>query len=538
MPAEMTKYARILATVGIALAMFLAALDQTIVGTALPRIIAELNGLEYYAWVATAYMVASTTMTPISGKLGDLFGRKPALLVGIVGFVLASALCGQAQDMTELVAFRGIQGLFGGVLFATVFASVADLYDPKTRARIQGLFGGIFGIASIVGPVIGGYLTDNVGWRWVFYVNVPVGLVALAVVLVTMPRVAHQASWRDIDFLGALTLAGTLVPLLIAFSITRDHDFTSPEVLGLLAVAAVVGVIFFIVEQRTEHPIVPFGLWRNRTFAVSMVTGFFVTFGMFGAILYVPLIYQGVLGIPATNSGLLITPMMFGLVVASLVTGQLITRVDRYRFIGTFGILVMMAGLWLLSGVTVGTSELEVVRDLVLVGIGLGVTMPLYINATQSAVARQYLGVVSSQIQFWRNVGGTIGVSILGAVLAHQLPLKIQENIAALNLPPEALAAIPSGSSPQAIFDAARIAATKAQLPAQLQPLFDQILVAVRSALAITIHDIFIYAAVIVAVAAVASVFLKEVPIRGHTPREQQDIREAEMREEVPAFGG
>ena len=537
MPAEMTKNARILATIGIALAMFLAALDQTIVGTALPRIIAELNGLEYYAWVATAYMVASTTMTPISGKLGDLFGRKPALIVGIVGFVLASALCGQAQDMTELVAFRGIQGLFGGVLFASVFASVADLYDPRTRARIQGLFGGIFGIASVVGPVIGGYLTDNVGWRWVFYVNVPVGLVALAVVLLTLPRVAHQASWRDIDFLGALTLAGTLVPLLIAFSITRDHDFGSPEVLGLLAVAAVVGVIFFIIEQRSAHPIVPFVLWRNRTFAVSMITGFFVTFGMFGAILYVPLIYQGVLGIPATNSGLLVTPMMLGLVVASLVTGQLITRIDRYRFIGTAGILVMMAGLWLLSGVTVGTSELEVVRDLVLVGIGLGVTMPLYINATQSAVARQYLGVVSSQIQFWRNVGGTIGVSILGAVLAHQLPVKIQENIASLNLPPQALAAIPSGGSPQAIFDPARIAAVKAQLAPQLQPLFDQILVAVRSALAFTIHDVFIYATVIVGIAAIVSVFLKEVPIRGHTPREQQDIREAEMREEVPAYG-
>ena len=537
MPAEMTKNARILATIGIALAMFLAALDQTIVGTALPRIIAELNGLEYYAWVATAYMVASTTMTPISGKLGDLFGRKPALIVGIVGFVLASALCGQAQDMTELVAFRGIQGLFGGVLFASVFASVADLYDPRTRARIQGLFGGIFGIASVVGPVIGGYLTDNVGWRWVFYVNVPVGLVALAVVLLTLPRVAHQASWRDIDFLGALTLAGTLVPLLIAFSITRDHDFGSPEVLGLLAVAAIVGVIFFIIEQRSAHPIVPFVLWRNRTFAVSMITGFFVTFGMFGAILYVPLIYQGVLGIPATNSGLLVTPMMLGLVVASLATGQLITRIDRYRFIGTAGILVMMAGLWLLSGVTVGTSELEVVRDLVLVGIGLGVTMPLYINATQSAVARQYLGVVSSQIQFWRNVGGTIGVSILGAVLAHQLPVKIQENIASLNLPPQALAAIPSGGSPQAIFDPARIAAVKAQLAPQLQPLFDQILVAVRSALAFTIHDVFIYATVIVGIAAIVSVFLKEVPIRGHTPREQQDIREAEMREEVPAYG-
>ncbi len=536
MPGEMTRNARILATIGVGLAMFLAALDQTIVGTALPRIVSELNGLEYYAWVATAYMVASTTMTPISGKLGDLFGRKPALLVGIVGFVLASALCGQAQNMTELVAFRGIQGIFGGVLFASVFASVADLYDPRTRARIQGVFGGIFGIASVVGPVIGGYLTDNIGWRWVFYVNVPVGLAALVVVFVTMPAVAHKASWRDIDFLGALTLAGTLVPMLVAFSITRDHDFVSPEVLGLLAIAAVIGVIFFVIERRVQHPIVPFELFRNRTFAVSMITGFFVTFGMFGAILYVPLIYQGVLGIAATNSGLLVTPMMLGLVAASIVTGQLITRIDRYRFVGTVGILVMMAGLFLLSQVTVSTADLEVVRDLVLVGIGLGVTMPLYINATQSAVAKQYLGVVSAQIQFWRNVGGTIGVSILGAVLAHQLPVKIQENIAALNLAPQAVAAIPSSSSPQAIFDAARIAATRAQLPPQFQSVFDQVLVSVRAALASTIHDVFLYATVIVAVAAVASVFLKEVPIRGRTPREQQETRDAEAREEVPAF--
>ncbi len=532
MPSEMTRNARLLATIGVALAMFLAALDQTIVGTALPRIVAELNGLEFYAWVATSYMVASTTMTPISGKLGDLFGRKPALLVGIVGFVLASALCGQAQDMTELIAFRGVQGLFGGVLFASVFASVADLYDPRTRARIQGLFGGIFGIASIVGPVVGGYLTDNVGWRWVFYVNVPVGLVALAVVFLTMPAVAHKASLRDIDFLGAFTLAATLVPLLVGFSITRDHEFGSPQVLGLLALAGVMAAVFFVVEQRAEHPMVPFGLWRNRTVAVSMITGFLVTFGMFGAILYVPLIYQGVLGIAATNSGLLVTPMMLGLVVASLVTGQLITRIDRYRLVGTAGIVVMMAGLWLLAQVTIATTELEVVRDLVLVGLGLGVTMPLYINATQSAVTRQYLGVVSSQIQFWRNVGGTIGVSILGAVLSHQLPLKISAGIAALKLPPQFAAAVPTGGSPQAIFDPASIAATRAQLPAALQPLYDQVLSTVRTALAGTIHDVFIYATAIVAIAAVVSVFLTEVPIRGHAPREQAEV------EGAPAFGG
>ncbi len=535
MPAEMTKNARILATVGVALAMFLAALDQTIVGTALPRIVGELQGLEFYAWVATAYMVASTTTTPIAGKLGDLFGRKPFLLIGIAGFVLASALCGQAQDMTQLVIFRGVQGLFGGALFASVFASIADLFDPRTRARMQGLFGGIFGIASIVGPVVGGYLTDNVGWRWVFYVNVPVGIIAFVAVFLTLPAVAHKASWRDIDFLGAGALAATLVPLLIGFSITRDHDFTSPEVLGLLGFSAVMAAIFFLIELREAHPIVPFGLWKNRTFAVSMITGFFVTFGMFGAILYVPLIYQGILGVAATNSGLLVTPMMLGMVAASLLTGQIITRVDRYRLVGTVGILVMVAGLFLLGQVGVGTSELEVVRDLILVGAGLGVTFPLYINATQSAVAHQFVGVVSSQIQFWRNIGGTIGVSILGAVLSHQLPQKIQEQIAALNLPPQALAAIPSGGSPQAIFDTARIAATRAQLAPQLQPVFDQVLNAIRTALALTIHDVFFYATAIVALAAVASLFLKEVPIRGHTPRERV---EAEVQEGAPAFGG
>src|SRR6266851_4177324 len=473
MPAEMSRNAKILATLGIALAMFLAALDQTIVGTALRRIVAELQGLDYYAWVATSYLVASTTMTPISGKLGDLFGRRSALLVGIVGFVLASALCGQAQDMTELIAFRGVQGLFGGVLFSNVFASVADLFDPKTRARVQGIFGGIFGIASVVGPVVGGYLTDNLTWRWVFYVNVPVGIIALAAVFFFLPSVTHKASWRDIDFLGAVTLAATLVPLLVGLSITRDHDWSSPEVLGLLGFAAVMGAVFFLIEQREKNAIVPFGLWKNRTFAVSMITSFFVAFGMFGAILYVPLIYQGILGIAATNSGLL--------------TGQIITRVDRYRLVGTVAMIVMMSGLWLLGQVTVDTKEIEVVRDLVLVGAGLGATFPLYINASQAAVARQYLGVVSSQIQFWRNIGGTIGVAIFGAVLSHDLPKKIQENIAALNLPSAIVSNLSTSTSPQAIFDPAKIAALRASVPPALQPVIDQILNAIRAALASTI---------------------------------------------------
>jgi EmrB/QacA subfamily drug resistance transporter len=528
----MDRTARILASIGVGLALFLAALDQTIVGTALPRIVGELNGLEYFAWVATAYMVTSTTTTPIAGKLGDLFGRKPFLLAGMIGFVLASALCGQAQDMMELVIFRGIQGLFGGVLFASVFASLADLFPPQTRARIQGVFGGIFGIASVVGPTLGGYLTDNAGWRWVFYVNVPVGILAVAVVFFTMPRTKHNASWRDIDFLGAGLLAATLVPLLVGFSITRDHEFNSPEVLGLLGFAALMAVIFFIVEQRVAHPVVPFVLFKNVTFAVSSITGFFVAFGMFGAIVYIGLVYQGVLGVGATNSGLLATPMMVGLIGASIVTGQLMIRITRYRFLGTIGLIIMVLGLYGLAQVNVGTPQLDIVRDLVMVGIGLGVSMPLYINATQSALPREYLGVATSQIQFWRNVGGTVGVAILGAVVSHQLPQRIQTQVAALNLPPEVVASLPSGGSAQAIFDPARIAAARASLPPQAQDLFDQVVQAIRSALALSLHDVFVYAAAVVSVAVVVSLFLKEVPLKARERPSADEVREG-----APAFG-
>jgi EmrB/QacA subfamily drug resistance transporter len=517
MPAEMTRDARIFATIGVGLALFLAALDQTIVGTALPRIVADLNGLDYFAWVATAYLVTSTTLTPIAGKLGDLFGRKPFVLGGMIGFVLASALCGQAQNMAELIAFRAVQGIFGGVLFASVFATIGDLYAPAERAKLQGVFAGIFGVASVVGPVVGGFLTDNLSWRWVFYVNVPVGVLAIAVVFVTLPAVAHQASWRDIDFAGAFALAATLVPLLIALSITQNHDLTSPEVLSLLGVAAVMAVIFFLIERRNPHPVVPFDLWKNPTFAVSTAIGFLLGFAMFGAIIFVSLVYQGVLGIPATNSGLLITPLMVGLITASVITGQLMVRIKRYRYIGTVGAVILTLGLVLLAQVTVGTPEIEVVRDLVLVGLGVGVGMPLYLNATQSAVAAQYLGVVSSQIQFWRNIGSTVGVALLGSVLGHELSQKIAAAV------PAQLAGAVSATSgnAQAIFS-----------PDAMQKIPAPVLLAIRGALASALHDVFLIAAGVAALAVVVSLFLQEVPLRGRTQRAPRP--EAET---APAFG-
>jgi EmrB/QacA subfamily drug resistance transporter len=497
----LTRRRMILATAGTMLALLLAALDQTIVGTAIPRIVADLNGLDRLAWVTTAYLVTSTTMTPIAGKLGDLFGRKPFLLAGMIGFVASSVLCGLSQDMTQLIVFRGIQGLFGGVLFATVFTVIADLFPPHQRGRAQGLFGGVFGLSSIVGPTAGGFITDHWGWRWVFEVNIPVGIIAVVVVMLGLPYVRSKASWRDIDFWGAAALAAGVVPLLIALSITRDHAWTSPQVTGLLAVAVLMLAAFVFIESRVAQPIVPLELFKNPTFTVSMIVGFLTAFGMFGSILFTPLVFQGVLGISATNSGALITPMMFGLLAASTLTGFVMRRIKYYRFLGTLGVAVMIGGMWLLSRITPSSAEWNVVAALIVVGLGIGVTFPLYLTAVQVALPRKYLGVASSQIQFWRNMGGTVGSAILGAVLSTRLPDYLKTRVTALHLPPQVGAHLPTGSA-QSIL--------QPDVLAKLPPAFVH---AIRLALSDTLRDIYFFAGLILVVALVSTVFLKEVPI-------------------------
>jgi EmrB/QacA subfamily drug resistance transporter len=536
--AELTTRIKVLATIGVMLALLLAALDQTIVGTALPRIVAELNGLDRYSWLITGYLVASTVVVPIAGKLGDLFGRKPFLIAGMIGFVAASALCGIAQDMTQLIVFRIIQGLFGGMLFASAFTVLGDIYSPAERARIQGLFGAVFGLSSIIGPVVGGFLTDNLGWRWVFYVNLPVGLLGVLVVAGFLPFVRTKASWRDIDFVGSGALAAGLIPVLVALSVAKDQGWTSFEVLGLLGFGLAMLVAFFIIEQRVKEPIVPFTLFKNRAFAVSMVVGFFAALGMFGMIIFVPLELQGVLGASVTNSGLLLTPMMLGLIVASILSGQLIPRIKHYHYLGTIGVALMMVGIYLLAQTTTSTSQMSITIDIVLVGLGLGVTMPLYINAVQSALPQRYLGVGTSQIQFWRNVGGTVSSAVLGTILAQRLPSAIASEIAKLHLPGTFVSALgKSAGNPNQLLDPAQIAATKAKLPAQLVPLYDQAMHAVRSALALTLHDLFLIAIALSAIALVASLFMPDVPLRSRRQPGITDVAAAGEPERQAAVG-
>jgi EmrB/QacA subfamily drug resistance transporter len=509
-----TRTQLVLATVGVAMALFLAALDQTIVGVAMPRIVADLRGLDYYAWVTTAYLVTSTALVPIAGKLGDMFGRKPFLIAGMIGFVTASALCGMSQNMFELVVFRGLQGAFGGVLFASTFAVMADVFPPEQMARMSGVFGAVFGLSSVIGPTLGGFLTDGPGWRWAFYVNIPLGALAVVLVATQLPRVFSSARLRDIDWLGTGLLVAGLTPLLVALSMTRDHAWLSATVLALLALAAAVLVAFYFVERRVQNPIVPFELFRLNVFAIPAVIAFFSAVGMFGVVIFVPLIYQGVLGTSATNSGQLLTPMQLAVVVTATLTGVLMARVKRYRFIGTAALTVMVLGLVLLAQVGPHSSPWTVTFDIILIGAGLGVTFPLTIAVVQAGLPHHLVGVGTSQVNFWRSLGGTMAVAILGSILSNRLPGAVQSKIAELPPSPR-LAAIGAhgGGGTQALLDPARLAHARALLPPDLGSTFDQLVGAARLGLAGTLHDLFLIAALVAGVALIASVFLREVPL-------------------------
>ena len=514
--AEMSRNRTILVTVGVMLALLLAALDQTIVGTAMPRIIADLNGFDKYAWVTTAYLVTSTVTVPIAGKLGDLFGRKPFILAGMAGFMVMSWLCGFSQNMTELILFRAAQGLFGGVLFASVFTVLADIFSPQTRARMQGVFGGVFGLASVIGPAAGGYITDNWGWRWVFYVNIPVGVLGIALLVAFLPFVRSKATWRDIDFAGAFLLIAGLVPILVSLSNTSTYGWNSWQTLVPLVGGLLLLGVFVVVEHFEAEPIVPLALFRNRAFTVSVSVGALSGFGMFGALIFVPLIFQGVLGVTATNSGTLITPMMFGLIGASIISGQLMVRIRRYQYLGTLGAAIMAVGVFLLSEVTIHSTQLQVTSALVIVGAGLGLTFPLYLNAMQSAVEKKFLGVVSSNLQFFRNMGGTLATAIFGSILANRLGPNIQAQLDQLNLPPQFKAnfKLPKGAggAPQ-IFNTAHLAQQRASLPPTFRPFFDQAIVAVKAGLAATMHEVFLIALVAVLITVVITLFMPSVPL-------------------------
>ena len=430
-------------------ALLLAALDQTIVSTALPRIVSDLGGLSQYSWVFTAYMLATTVTVPLYGKLGDKYGRRPLFLFAIAIFLVGSALCGLAQNMPELVAFRAVQGIGAGGLFPLALATVGEIVPPRDRGRYQGLIGAVFAAASIVGPAVGGFIVDNASWRWVFYVNLPVGGLALVVIMLTMPRLATRRE-HAIDWGGAALLAAGTASLLLGLVWGgRDYAWLSAEVLGALAAAAVLIVLFAVVERRVAEPILPFELLRTPVVSASVACMLLVGMAMFGTIAFVPLFVQGVIGTSATSSGVVLTPLMLGAVAMSMLSGQWVSRTGRYRPNAIVGPIVLGAGMLLLWRMGPETTNAEAARNMVVAGIGLGLMMQVFVLSVQNAVPIRSIGTATALTQFGRSIGATLGVTLMGVIVNQGLPSAARWQGAALHrLPPRARAQLADALHP------------------------------------------------------------------------------------------
>ncbi|MPY65780.1 MFS transporter [Deinococcus sp. SDU3-2] len=424
---------------GVLLGLFLSALDQTIVSTALPRIVSDLNGLNLYAWVTTAYLLTNTALVPIYGKLSDLYGRKPILMFGIVVFLIGSALCGLAGEpflgnlfgggIEQLVVFRGLQGVGAAALGSVAFAIIADLFEPVDRPRYQGLFGAVFGLSSVLGPLLGGFLTDQLSWRWVFYVNLPIGLVALAFIAAKMPRLASGLQAK-VDWLGAFLILLFTVPLLLALTwgANGTYAWTSPTLLGLLGLSAAALVAFVAVESRHPSPILPLTLFRNRTFAWGALARFLIGAAFLGAILFLSLYLVNVQGVSATAAGTATIPLTIGLIIGSVGSGQIASRIGRYKVLMLVGLMTAALGFFALSTLTADTPYNGVVLRMVLLGLGLGPALPLYTTALQLAVKPWEIGVATSAGQFFQQMGSTIGTAVFGALLTAGLATQLSTN--------------------------------------------------------------------------------------------------------------
>ncbi len=479
---------------GLMTGMLLAALDQTIVATALPTMVGDLGGLEHLSWVVTAYLLTSTAAVPLYGKVSDLYGRRPVFRAAIVVFLLGSALAGLARDMLQLIVARGIQGIGAGGVIAMTMTIIGDIIAPRDRGRYQGYIGAVFALASVVGPLVGGFFTDHLSWRWVFYVNLPVGAAALAVTsrALRLPFVRHR---HRIDALGAaLLVAGATCLLLVSVWGGNTYPWASPAILGLAAAALGLLSSFVWWERRAEEPILPLQLFRSRVFSVATPASFVVGAAMFGGVVFLPLFLQTVQGQTATNSGLLLLPLMGGIVTTSVLSGRLIARTGRYRAFPIGGMGVATLGMFLLSRLDATSTRLESAVGMLVLGTGIGMVMQVLVLAVQNAVRHRDLGAATSAVNFFRSIGGTLGVALYGAVFTARF-----RGALASILPGEWGARPPGGlaDSPAAIL----------ALPAGIRE-------AVVRALADSVHTVFLSAIPLVVVGLLLVLLLPEVPLR------------------------
>lgn len=487
--------------IGLMLGMFVASVSQTIVGPAMPRIVAELGGMEHYSWVATAAMLVSAITVPIVGKFSDLYGRRGFYLAGLVVFLVGSLVCGLAPNFWTLVAGRAIQGLGMGTVMPLAQTIIGDIIPPRHRGRYQGLMGAVFGVTSVAGPLAGGWITDHLGWRWLFWASIPFGVAATAVVARFL-HLPHQRRDARVDVAGIVTLTPALVAILLATTWGgTTYPWSSGVILGLYAAGTLLAFAFLIAESRAAEPILPLRLFRSSIFGLSNVAAFGVAMVMFGAIIYIPVYAQGVVGVNATNSGLILLPLMLGLIVCGIVAGQLITHTGRYKAIMLAGVATMAAGVWLLTRLTHAATSGQLTIAMVVLGVGLGLCMQQYTLLVQNDAAQSDLGIATASTQFFRNVGSTVGIAIFGTVMTTGLHEAI-----ARHLSPAAAAAMAAAGN--------EIGAGSVLDPAAMATLPPAVADAVRQGLAERLHAVFLLGLPILAVVFVATALIRSVPLR------------------------
>ena len=493
------------------LVQFTSILTSTIVSTAAPTIVGELHGLDLYAWLFSSYMLASSVTVPVVGKLSDLFGRRPFYIAGLLVFLLGSAGSGLSQNMGELIAARALTGIGGGALMALGVTTIGDIFSPRERGRWMGLIMSVFGLGSIVGPLVGGFITDHFGWRWVFYVNLPLGLIALVLIGFLLPRLAGHGRVR-IDWLGIALLIAGVLPVLIGLTWAGlTYPWGSPQVIGALVVGAVLLVAFAIWENHAPEPILTLHLFENRAFTVAVILSFLVGGALFGALTFLPLFAQGVLGYSAQDSGLVLAPLMVGFVLGSLVGGQLTTRTGRYKLQTVIGMVVAVVGMFLLSRLSAGSTFSQALVAMVVTGIGVGAVFPTLSVVVQSAFPYRMLGTANAGRQFFNNLGAVVGVPVMATIVIETLKNELPRHLPA-TLGSKLAGSIASGAEGLIAGQNQGLSQAFARLPTAV---IHDVLSAVRVSLAIGVERAFVLGTALAALGVLVALFLPEIPLRG-----------------------